>query len=295
VTEPPTADVVAAVAHAAGARPVAWTRVTGGGYTAAGRWLVDLDDGRRLFAKVGTTELVAGWLRTEHRAYREIAAPAMPRLEGWADGAVPVLLLEDLSDAHWPPPWDAGLVDRVLTTLETVAGLPCPAWAPPIEGMTHIFSSWSTVADDPGPFLGLGIVSARWLEAALPLLVANERPAELAGSALLHLDIRSDNVCFTSDRTVLVDWNLAARGNPLFDVAAWLPSLSFEGGPAPEEVSAEAGVFAAAMAGYLCARAPMPTIPDAPHVRRVQLEQASVALPWAARRLGLPAPDGPNA
>ena len=129
---------------------------------------------------------------------------------------------------------------------------------------------------------------------ALPELIRHEHPAELEGSALLHFDVRSDNMCFTPDRAVLVDWNWIARGNPLFDVAAWLPSLEREGGPAPEDVRPEAGVFAPALAGYFCANAGREGIPDAPQVRRIQREQATSALPWAARWLGLPPPDGPN-
>jgi thiamine kinase-like enzyme len=54
---------------------------------------------------------------------------------------------------------------------------------------------------------------------------------------LLHFDVRSDNVCFAGDRAVLVDWNWAAIGNPVMDVAARLPSLHAEGGPPPEEIS----------------------------------------------------------
>lgn len=283
------------VARAAAASPVAWHRVVGGGYTAAGRWLVDFDDGRRAFAKIGVTELVAGWLRTEYRAYTEIGIPVIPRLIGWADGPTPVLLLEDLSEARWPPPWDATLVARSLAMLDVVAEATCPTWAPRVGEMADLFSGWSTIVADRQPFLGLGLVSGQWLETSLPTLVANERPAELAGSGLVHFDVRSDNMCFTTDRALLVDWNQVARGNPLLDVAAWLPSLANEGGPSPEEVRPEAGVFAAALAGIFCSHAPRPIIPDAPNVRDAQRVQGLTALRWAARWLGLPGLDGPNA
>jgi hypothetical protein len=290
----PGAELLEPMIAAAGKAPTSWTRVFGGGYTAAERWLVGFDDGSRAFAKFGTTELVAGWIRVEQRVYSEIQGSFMPRLLGWSDGPVPVLLIEDLSAAEWPPPWRPGMVDRIQATLDEVAATTPPEWVPAAEAMTDIFSGWARIASDPEPFLGLGLVSRDWLDGALPRLMAVERPPELGGTALLHLDVRSDNMCFTPDRALLVDWNHAARGNPLFDIAAWLPSLAFEGGPMPEAVSAEAGVFAGALAGYLCARAPMPRIPDAPHVRRAQFEQATVALPWAARWLGLPEPDGPR-
>ncbi len=293
MSEEPSSGVVEAVTRAAGRVPSGWTRSTGGGYTPAERWLVDFDDGDRAFAKVGTIDHTAEWLRLERRAYADVDGGFMPRVLGWSDGPAPALLLEDLSDGNWPPPWDGQLVERVLAALDMVAATPCPGWAAELVAQAEIFSGWSEVAADPAPFLGLGLASPEWLRASLPALVETEHPRELAGDALLHFDVRSDNICFTADRTLLVDWNWIRRGNPLFDVAAWLPSLAVEGGPAPEEVRSEAGVFAPAIAGYFCARAGLPTIPDAPRVRQIQLEQATTALPWAARWLGLPYPDGP--
>ena len=107
----------------------------------------------------------------------------------------------------------------------------------------------------------------------------------------LHFDVRSDNICFRDGRAVLVDWNFACLGNPIADVAAWLPSLHAEGGPQPEEVlPEEAAELAALLAGYFSAQAARPPIPEAPHVRTLQLRQARTALPWAARALGLPPP-----
>jgi thiamine kinase-like enzyme len=110
---------------------------------------------------------------------------------------------------------------------------------------------------------------------------------------LLHFDVRSDNLCLRGDRAVLVDWNFACVGNPLFDVAAWLPSLHAEGGPAPDEVlppTDEVAEIAALLAGNFAARGPRPEIPEAPHDRQLQRAQLTTALPWAARVLELPPP-----
>jgi hypothetical protein len=93
---------------------------------------------------------------------------------------------------------------------------------------------------------------------------------------------------------LLVDWNHACVGNALVDTAAWLPSLASEGGPAPEAIlpAGTPGLpeVAALLAGYFSARAGLPAIPQAPHARRLQSEQAATALPWAARLLGLAPP-----
>lgn len=45
-----------------------------------------------------------------------------------------------------------------------------------------------------------------------------------------------------------------------------------------------------AIAGFLAARAGLPEPPFATSLRELQLGQLRVALPWAARELGLPAP-----
>jgi aminoglycoside phosphotransferase (APT) family kinase protein len=102
--------------------------------------------------------------------------------------------------------------------------------------------------------------------------------------------VRSDNVCFVGDRAVLVDWNWAAIGNPVIDLAAWLPSLHAEGGPPPEEILFGEPEAASLIAGFFAARAGLPPPPTAPKVRHVQLEQLRTALHWAARALALPPP-----
>jgi thiamine kinase-like enzyme len=144
------------------------------------------------------------------------------------------------------------------------------------------------VAADPAPFLSLGIGSTAWLEEVLPVLVAAEARCLPAGEALCHWDLRSDNICLAGGRVVFVDWNLACRSNPRLDLGFWLPSLAFEGGPAPERLLPDAPEVAAWVAGFFAARAGLPGIPDAPRVRQVQREQLSTALPWALRALGLP-------
>ena len=129
-----------------------------------------------------------------------------------------------------------------------------------------------------------GCAALPWLDAALPTLVAAEAGARLAGEDFLHLDVRSDNLCFTSDRTILVDWNWACVGNGEFDLASWLPSLHSEGGPPPESLLADAPEMAAALSGFWAARAGLPR----PEARQtVLMSQLRAALPWAARALGL--------
>ena len=269
-----------------GRHPVSWSK-GGGGYTPAGRWIVEFDNGTTAFAKIGTTPDTSAWLRVEHRMYSQTDAPWLPGFLGWDDdGNSPILILEDLSRSHWPPPWKPGNVDAVLRALDEVSRTTPPEGTPVID--TVRMSGWFDVEKNPAEFLNLGFCTSEWLEESLPELLDAEASAPMEGDEFLHLDIRSDNLCFVGDRAVIVDWNLVCIGNSLLDVAFWLPSLHAEGGPKPEEVSPESGVFAGAISGFFASRAGQPVIPYAPRVRDVQLQQLGTALPWAARVLGLP-------
>jgi hypothetical protein len=276
------------------AAPVAWGPVTTGGHTPARRWVVTLDDGRTAFVKVATDELTASWIRDEHVAYSVLrGASFMPGYLGfYDDGAHPVLALEDLSAGGWPPPWDRSRVDRVVACVAAVAGSTPPDDTPlAADDAREVGGGWAEITANPMAFLSLGLCEPSWLDANLGPLAAAADAAPFAGEALLHFDVRSDNLCFLDGRTVLVDWNLTAVGNPQVDLVFWLPSLQAEGGPPPEEVLPDADPgLVSACAAFFCSRAARPPIPQAPRVRSVQLEQARTALPWAARALRLPAP-----
>jgi hypothetical protein len=278
--------------RAAGTRVVDATLVTGRGYTQNRRMILRLADGRTVFAKQATDEITADWLRAEHRAYSQLRGSFVAELIGWDDdgGPSPLLVLQDLSGSRWPPPWQPGMVDSVLAMLAEVAAHPVLDGLTPVSDLSYMDGNWAEVAADPQPLLGLGMCSAGWLERALPVLLDAADLGLYGGAALMHLDVRSDNMCFPPGRTVLFDWNLAAVGNPEFDVAFWLPSLALEGGPQPDEVAAVSPGVAGLVAGFFASRAGLPLIPQAPLVRDIQRRQLAVALPWAARTLDLPPP-----
>ena len=266
------------------------------GYTPAGRWLVQLDDGSSAFAKQGQNlehSELATWLRTESRVYESLAGDFLPRRLAFDDdGDSCLLLLEDASSWHWPPPWGAARVDAVLGMLGRLAAAPCPDWISPLEEFADELGGWSRVAVDPEPFLGLELVSRAWLDRHLQELLACERGVALSGDSIVHLDVRSDNLCLQGDRVLLVDWNWVRRGDARVDLAFWLPSLYAEGGPAPWEILPRSGGLSALLSGFFAARAGLPPLPQVPQLRPLQLTQLQAALPWAARELGLDAPDG---
>ncbi len=284
------------VGRVVGARPVAWEAraapwqpahtVEGGNE----RFSVLLDDDRRVFVKAARAEHTAEWLRREHEVYAHLRGSFIARLEAFDDHPVyPVLVLEDLSDADWEVRWYPGRVAMVRAALAELArSEPPPNTRPVRETFPELFGRWRTVEEDPEPFLSTGIRSRRWLERALPTLNAAADAVPADGDDLLHLDVRSDNLCFRDDNAILVDWNWCSTGNADLDLAAWLPSLAVEGGPQPWEVLPRAGEYAAFLAGVWAAVVGLPAPPTAPTVRAQQRRQLEAALAWCERELSLP-------
>jgi aminoglycoside phosphotransferase (APT) family kinase protein len=293
VTDPALAE---RLGRCLGQKIAAWRPVTGG-YSPARRWLIRCADGSSAFVKVATDALTARWLRAESVVYAGVRAPFMAAVRAWDDdGSAPMLVLEDLSGGVWQAPWTPERVGRVLATLRQVAAATAPAALPSLETRRRILSGWAVVARAPAAFLGLKLCSSAWLSRAVGALAAAEAEARLAGDDLVHLDVRSDNLCFLGERVVLVDWNWACRGNGAVDVAAWLPSLHLEGGPPPDAVLPGEPCLAAAISGYFASQAGRPPrTADETRIRALQLAQLRVALPWAVRALPLPALDAPDA
>jgi hypothetical protein len=244
-----------------------------------------------VFVKLALDDLAAGWLRDEWRVYEFVDASFMATPIAWHDaGGTTFLAIEDLSDAYWPPPWSPAQVALVLETLGQVHATAPPPQLPSLESLRDVLDGWRSVAADPEAFLSTGVCSPGWLGSALPALAEASAGCELAGEALVQLDVRSDNLCIRDDRVVLVDWNLAAVGNGLIDAVAWAPSLRLEEGPDPWELVPDSHGLASLIAGFFASRAGLPPPETAPTVREFQRRQLEVALPWAARELGLDAP-----
>lgn len=281
------------VARLLGKEPVSQRKIERG-YTPAGRWVLGFADGSSVFAKLGTSELTSKWLRAEHHVYAQLESDLVPELRGFSDDAErPLLLLEDLSAAHWPPPWHPDLLERLLQAHERLShSRPLPSGLPSFELERACYSGWLQLERNPQPFLALGMCSRDWLDAALPKLLRAQELVLSRGEDLVHNGLRSDNVCLLGERVVFVGWNDARIGNARLDLASFATSLRLEGGPLPEELVPDEPAFAARVSGYFASQAGLPPIPGAPRVRHIQLRQLRIALPWAARALGLPAPDG---
>ena len=64
----------------------------------------------------------------------------MPALLGHDEDDPPLLVLEDLSSARWPPPWDPDLIAAVRGSLELLWSTAPPDWVRPIEEETRDLS-----------------------------------------------------------------------------------------------------------------------------------------------------------
>jgi len=122
-----------------------------------------------VFAKRATQDWLADALRAEYRTLGLIDADFRCEVVGWQDGDRPLLVLEDLREAYWPPPWRPGDVDRVLATLARMWALPAGD-LPSAEDVRAIMSGWRQIAADPSAFLRLGIASPRWVSGCVPVL-----------------------------------------------------------------------------------------------------------------------------
>jgi hypothetical protein len=254
-----------------------------GGYTHAERFRSVLPGGTPVFVKRAVDQETADWLRTEARLYKSLAgASFLARCIAFEEGPKPTLVLEDLAHGHWPGKWRPGDVERVLSALDALHDTPAPSWVPPAGPQDC--AGWALVAENPATFLSLGLASESWLDQHLEALLSLEQgwPGPMV---LSHKDIRSDNLCILPDRVVIVDWNWVCLAPRALDAAFWSPSLSLEGGPAPEELVGTSAVWAARVSGFFAARAGLPRISHAPRVREIQLAQLKHSLPWLNRAL----------
>ncbi len=309
-----------AVAQTLGAE-VRRATIAWGGYTPTPTYRLRLANGRRAFFKAvspDSNDFARAAHNREERVYRELGhliGPWAPACYGaFACDAWHVLLLEDLGPKS-APPWTTALTRRVVRAYgdfhQATLGQPTPSWVPRTgqDESTGSRWDWATEPDALGRVSALVdddaqvMAALRWLDVAAPTLAQAARSLGAVGPphALLHRDTRSDNLRWTPAGLRLVDWPHAGVGSPEEDAAAFVQSVTAEGGPLPEQVMAwyaeriplrpqalDAAV--ADLAGFFADEAWRPAIPGLPRLRPFQRAQLRVTLAWAARRLQLPPP-----
>jgi hypothetical protein len=291
VLDPPAA-VLREVKAATGVRPSSWRYVVAG-HTHAEKWLVELADGRSVFVKAATESSARAQVEREAATLESVAAPYMPHLHGAStDESWSVLVLEDLTRAYWPPPYE----DRGEALLESIkqvaATTPPPGLQRRPEGRPF-GTYWQRIADDPEPVLAHGLFSATWLEKAQPILHAAESSAQLAGDDFLHDDVWHGNVCYTERGAILIDWASASIGDHRIDVAYTLLSIRSAGAAPPPVEFPDEAAYAALLAGANAFQAAQPvdeSIKQESVLRAGWLHDLEYALEWACELLELPPP-----
>jgi hypothetical protein len=284
-------DVTAAIRQATGQTPNAYEHVVAG-YTHAEKWLVELGDAKA-FVKASANAVAREQIEREASIIEAVTAPFMPRSYGSAKvGEWSVLVLEDLSEARWPPPYPDG-GRGLLETVAQVAATPAPPGLDRRpEGRPH-GTYWQRIAADPDPVLVNGSFSAAWLETALPLLDEAESRALLAGDDLIHDDVWAGNVCHTGRGVLLIDWAGARVGDRRIDLAYAVLSIRSAGSPPPRIDFPDEAAYAALLAGanaYQAAQPVNPLIAYGEQLREGWLFDLDHALVWVSELLDLPPP-----
>jgi Ser/Thr protein kinase RdoA (MazF antagonist) len=293
----------AAIEHQLGGRVV--SSVNGrGGYSPSLASRCDLDDGRTVFVKAVSPDQNPDsprMLRREIEVTRHLPAsvPAPPLDTVLDDGHWIVGVFEFVDGRPPATPWERDELDAVIAAMAALPDRTTPELrsflAPAAEQLASTFGHWRAVAVDPPAGLD------QWARAHLDDLIALDDVSfdAVAGDALVHLDVRSDNALLTSpdDKVTLVDWPHACIGAVGLDLVVMLPSVALEGGGDPEQHLARAGsantlapaaidAIVAGMAGFFVDRGRQPDPPGLPTLRAFQRAHAEVTLRWLRSRLG---------
>jgi len=287
--QPVLPDAVQKAGEALKLTPESW-RIVEGGYTNALKYIVTFSDGSSFFVKSAADDETAKWLRAEYQIYSSLSVSFLPHCIAWIDQGHPILVLEDLSAGMWPPPWREDMIQRTLSLLSDLAQITPVLPLPSLASILPQLNGWKQIATDPKAFLNLGFVTSAWWDRSFAFLCATELHVSLEGDSLVHTDIRSDNLCFLPDRTVLIDWNWAVKGNPEFDKIYWLGTAYAENALLPWEYGVTQKELVVALAGFYAHQASLPAPAGAfgTHIRGLQSSLAKAFIDWAIKVYDLP-------
>lgn len=297
------ADVRAAVESLLGA-PVVEARNQAGGFSPGLAARCTLADGRRVFLKAVSPAQNPQACRI-HRREAEVAAQLPPHLpvprllHTHDDGQWVVLAFEEVAGRQPAEPWDLEELDVVVPALQGFAEEVTPTPAPGLQRMEDrygaAFDGWRRLAGGDGDPSSYGAAVAAEVDRLAE--IETTWADAVRGDALLHTDLRADNLLLTPDgEVVIVDWPWACTGASWADLVLLLPSVGLGGGPDPDTVIARYGLFAgvdehalltlfAALTGFFVRQSLDPDPPGLPTLRAFQRAQAEVALGWLLPRI----------
>ena len=300
---PDWTDLPAAVRDAISSRlgaPVATATSAGGGFTRAFAALLTTGAGQRAFVKAAPLEEpIADWYARE-AAVTAALPPEVPAARPrWTFAAAGyyVLGLEAIDGRVPGLPWrpdDLAAALKAWSVSAAALAEPSSGGLPALPDIVRAEMQWWTeieTAREPLP------PAPRWAAARVAELAALERrlPVLVAGTTMLHGDLRVDNVLIDrAGAAWLCDWTWPCLGPAWFDTVTLLISGYASGldadallrpWSAPDEGTDAA---LAALAGYWLVQAAGGPSSASPHSRQHQRYSGTQALAWLADRRGWP-------
>ena len=259
-----------------------------------------LEDGRRVFLKAVSEKANPDTPDIHRREAFILAAlpapaPIAPLLWRYDEMGWVALCLEDVDGRHPGEPWTDTDLDQVIATVERMSRDLTPS---PIQVDDTVPSFFERTVNGWGIALERGETRLDgWAHGNLARLAELESraPDMVDGDALVHCDIRADNLLLAGDRVYVLDWPWARIGAAWVDLVAMSPSVAMQGGPACEDllrrldlraVSREAiDAVICSLAGYFVVRALELPPQGIPTVRAFQAAQGRVATAWLRERV----------
>jgi hypothetical protein len=260
-----------------------------------------LEDGRRVFLKAVSEQANPDTPDIHRREARILAAlpataPIARLLWSYDEMGWVALCLEDVEGRHPHEPWTGSDLELVIASVEQMSRDLTPSPVQLDDTVTgffqHTANGW-VIARERGETRLDG-----WATRNLDRLAELERraPGAVDGDALVHCDIRADNLLIAGDRVYVLDWPWARIGAAWVDLVAMAPSVEMQGGPACEDFLARLDLrgvpreaidaVVCSLAGFFIVRSLEPAPPGIPTVRAFQAAQGRVAIAWLRERTG---------
>lgn len=269
------------------------------GFTPGFASVLECADGSRHFVKAASTKAQRAFALSYREEARKLAAlpdgaPA-PRLQWLHDADEWVVLGIEYVEARSPRrPWSTADLMAAAGALETVARLPHDGLdlQPIAADLADWPAAWDHVRETRPDLPDL---DAAALLAATAVDLAS-------GDALVHSDVRDDNLLVATDgRVLLCDWNWPTRG------ASWVDTVLLMIGPRGDGLDVDVHLarlpltrdvpatdidaFLALLVGYSWKQANERVPPASPYLRDFQRWQGDVVWEWLRERRGWPATD----
>jgi aminoglycoside phosphotransferase (APT) family kinase protein len=207
-----------------------------GGYSPGAAARVRLATGRRAFVKALSVDLHSASValyRNEAAAMPHLPSdlPVPRLLDVHDDGEWVALVFEDVDGRHPEIPWQQDQLDRVIAAIADLgAALDPSPWsrAPTFADVNSgVMRAWRAFATSPPADLdpSVRLMLHRLADDGVDL------DEVVRGDALLHNDIRSDNILLTPEgRVVFVDWGMPCKGAVWLDLMMFAFTAEYQGG-----------------------------------------------------------------